>query len=97
MQVLGTHLSVDDTDLHLANSDPNSVNRETQPQISSLDLAAYAYLREALINNHDADYVQDLRANYQNLVQFTDRVHQLLYEGEVHMEPHNVLSWCNDE
>ena len=51
---------------------------ETQPRLSSLDIIAYAYLKEELINTPDSKEIIYLKENYTNLVNFVKTIDQLM-------------------
>lgn len=43
-------------------------------RVSSLDLVAYAYLKEELVNTPDSQEVKYLKSNFKNLIKFVDRM-----------------------
>jgi hypothetical protein len=49
-------------------------NDEPSIHLSSLDILAYSYLKAMLENTPDSLEVQNLRANYKNLVDFVSRM-----------------------
>ena len=51
---------------------PVPAPKQEVPQLTSLDIVAWAYLKEELINTPDSQEVKDLKAKYPNLVAFVN-------------------------
>ncbi|CDW78641.1 UNKNOWN [Stylonychia lemnae] len=79
--------------------DEQDQDHQRQIQITSLDIVAYAYLKEELTNIPDSPQVIQMKESYQNLVEF---VHKLdiffasIKQGRVSVEKHNILRWNTD-
>lgn len=44
--------------------------KQEMPQITSLDIVAWAYLKEEMVNTPESQEVKDLKEKYPNLVKF---------------------------
>ena len=72
-------LKEDDEFFRNDNAQPiREIIHETQPRLSSLDIIAYAYLKEELINTPESKEVIYLKENYANLVNFVKTIDQLM-------------------
>lgn len=61
----------------MVNSGNSDIN-EDQHKLTSLDIVAYAFLKEELINTPDSKEVEYLKTNFKNLVNFVEYMDQLL-------------------
>lgn len=52
------------------------------PQITSLDIVAWAYLKEEMVNTPESQEVKDLREKYPNLVKYVEYMDKMLREIE---------------
>ena len=52
---------------------PVAPPKQEPPQITSLDIVAWAYLKEEIINTPDSQEVKDLKEKYPNLIAFVNR------------------------
>lgn len=52
------------------------------PQITSLDIVAWAYLKEEMVNTPESQEVKDLREKYPNLVKYVEYMDKMFREIE---------------
>ncbi len=52
------------------------------PQITSLDIVAWAYLKEEMVNTPESQEVRDLREKYPNLVKYVEYMDKMFREIE---------------
>lgn len=50
------------------------IAERSPPQLTSLDIVAWAYLKEELTNTKDAQLVKYMREQYSNLVRFVEYI-----------------------
>lgn len=52
------------------------------PQITSLDIVAWAYLKEEMVNTPESQEVRDLREKYPNLVKYVEYMDKMFRQIE---------------
>eukprot|EP00347_Sterkiella_histriomuscorum_P021159 403335024 len=76
------------------------IELEKQPKLCSLDIVAFAYLKEIIINMPESQEVVYLKAKCQNLIQFVKKMDKLFDEiekGTQKVQEYNQLVWNSDE
>lgn len=64
------------------------------PQITSLDIVAWAYLKEEMVNTPESQEVKDLKEKYPNLIRFVTYMDTTFKDIETSVKPfENKLVW----
>ena len=73
---------------------------ESKPKITSLDIVAWAYLKEEIVNTSASQEVKELRDKYPNLVAFVgymDRYFEEIERASVEQQPEGIRKVINFE